>query len=239
MRGYRGGSRPRPTAFVRSRYCEAERSRQSANINPASAGWSSCDIEHTAPDADPVGVSARRRTSRQRTEGLDSLRFDIVAKAPEPEPIAGRMQLMMRALLAERFKLVVHHETRDLVAYTLLAEPSGPKVRVVKTDEPTGPNPFRMSDSGTLVGTRVSADMLATVLSNQLGRPVKNETGFLGVFDFTLQWTPESAIPPADAADRASLFEAIREQLGFRLVARRTATDIIVIDRVERTPTDN
>jgi uncharacterized protein (TIGR03435 family) len=171
--------------------------------------------------------------------GLDSLRFDIVAKAPEPEPIAGRMQVMMRALLAERFKLVVHHETRELVAYTLVSEPSGPKVRVAKTDEPTGPNPFRMSDSGTLVGTRVTADMLATVLSNQLGRPVKNETGFSAVFDFTLRWTADSAIPPAETADRPSLFEAIREQLGFRLVARRTPTDVIVIDRVEKTPTDN
>ena len=172
-------------------------------------------------------------------KGLDSLRFDVVAQAPEPEPVAGRMQLMMRALLAERFKLVAHHETRELVAYTLAIEAGGAKVRPVQTDEPVGPNPFKMSDGGTLVGTRVTADMLATVLSNQLGRPVKNETGFVGVFDFTLRWAPDTALPPADTSDRPSLFQAIREQLGFRLVAKRTPTDVIVIDRVERTPTDN
>jgi len=170
--------------------------------------------------------------------GFNSLRFDVVAKAPEPEPAAGRMQLMMRALLAERFKLGVHHETRELVAYTLASEPGGPKVRAVTTDEPTDQNPFRMTDSGTLTGTRVTADMLATVLSNQLGRPVQNVTGFVGRFDFTLRWAPDTGAAP-DATDRPALFTAIREQLGFRLDARRMPTDVIVIDHVERTPTEN
>jgi uncharacterized protein (TIGR03435 family) len=171
--------------------------------------------------------------------GFNSLRFDVVAKAPEQEPVAGRMQLMMRALLAERFKLVVHHETRELVAYTLVSEPSGPKVRAVTTDEPADPNPFRMSDSGTLIGARVTADMLATVLSNQLGRPVQNKTGFERAFDFTLRWAPDSGVVPGDGQDRPSLFTAIREQLGFRLVARRTPTEVVVIDHVERTPAEN
>jgi len=171
--------------------------------------------------------------------GLGSLRFDVVAKSPAPEPVAGRMQLMMRALLAERFKLAVHHETRELVAYTLASEPGGPKVRAVTSDEPAGPNPFKMSDSGTLTGARVTADMLATVLSNQLGRPVQNKTGFDGRFDFTLRWAPDTGVAPGDGQDRPSLFTALREQLGFRLIAQRTPTDVVVIDHVERTPTEN
>lgn len=171
--------------------------------------------------------------------GVSSLRFDVVAKAPEPEPAPGRMQLMMRTLLAERFKLAVHHETRDLVAYTLVSEPDGPKVRVVSNEGPPNPNPFKMSNAGTLTGSRVTADMLATVLSNQLGRPVQNLTGFGGAFDFTLQWAPDSAAAPVGADDRPSLFTAIREQLGFRLVSRRTPTDVVVIDHVERTPAEN
>jgi uncharacterized protein (TIGR03435 family) len=171
--------------------------------------------------------------------GLDALRFDVVAKAPEPDPAPGQMQLMMRALLAERFKLAVHQETRELVAYTLVTDTGGAKVRAAQPDQPPDPNPFRMSDRGSLTGTRVTADMLATVLSNQLGRPVKNETGFAGTFDFTLRWAPDTAIASADTADRASLFDAIREQLGFRLVAQRTPTTVIVVDHVERTPADN
>jgi len=172
-------------------------------------------------------------------KGLESTRFDVVAKAPEQEPVAGRMQLMMRALLAERFKLVVHQETRELVAYVLVTEPDGPTVRASNATEPAGPNPFTMSDRGTLVGTRVTADMLATVLSNQLGRSVRNMTGFSGTFDFTLRWAPDGAALTPDTQDRASLFSAIREQLGFRLDARKTPTDVVVIDHVERTPSDN
>ena len=170
---------------------------------------------------------------------LDSTRFDVVAKAPEPDPIPGRMQLMMRALLAERFKLVAHHETRELTAYTLVTDTGGPKVRASSTTEPAGPNPFRMSDSGSLMGTRVTADMLATVLSNQLGRPVKNMTGFTGAFDFVLRWTPDSATATIADQDRPSLVTAIREQLGFRLVAGKMPVEVIVIDHVESTPTDN
>jgi uncharacterized protein (TIGR03435 family) len=171
--------------------------------------------------------------------GLGSLGFDIVAKAPDEAPLPGQLQLMMRTLLAERFKLVVHHDTRELMAYALVTDTGGSRVRASAADQPIDPNPFRMSDSGTLAGTGVTADMLATVLSNQLGRPVRNTTGFAGRFDFTLRWAPDTAQANADTTDRASLFTAIREQLGFRLVAEKTAVDVVVIDSVERTPVEN
>src|SRR5688572_576090 len=171
-------------------------------------------------------------------KGLDAIRFDVVAKAPEEEPAAGRMALMMRALLADRFKLVVHHETREVTAYTLVADPGGAKVRSSSPGEPADPNPFRMSEPGSLTGRRVTADMLATVLSNQLGRPVRNTTGFPGNFDFALRWAPDT-VTTTIAQDRPSLFTAIREQLGFRLVLQKMDLDVIVIDHVERTPTDN
>jgi bla regulator protein blaR1 len=140
------------------------------------------------------------------TRELDSTRFDVVAKAPEQDPVPGRMQMMMRALLAERFKLVVHHEARELTAYTLVTDTGGPKVRASSTTEPAGPNPFRMSDSGSLMGTRVTADMLATVLSNQLGRPVQNMTAFTGAFDFVLRWTPDTATAPTSMTRIARLY---------------------------------
>lgn len=171
-------------------------------------------------------------------KGLDAS-FDVVAKAAEAEPAAGQMQLMMRALLAERFKLVVHQETRELTAYELVSDAGGPKVRVVESSTPPDPNPFSMSAAGRLTGTRVTTDMLAKVLSNQLGRPVKNATGFARPFDFTLQWTPETATTAIDDPQRPSLLTAVREQLGFRLVAKKTPVDVIVIDHVESTPTAN
>jgi uncharacterized protein (TIGR03435 family) len=173
-------------------------------------------------------------------KGFDTLEFDIVAKSPEPEPIPGRMQLMMRTLLAERFKLSIHHELRELVAYTLTTEPGGPKVVVLKSGETAGPNPFRMTDAGTLIGTRVTADMLAKVLAGQLGRPVRDMTGFSGVFDFALRWAPDTAAAATpETRDRPSLLTAVREQLGFRLEAQRTPTDVVVIDHLEKTPSEN
>jgi uncharacterized protein (TIGR03435 family) len=170
---------------------------------------------------------------------IESLRFDVVAKARDEEPVAGAMQLMMQALLAERFKLVVHRETRDLLAYELVTAPGGPKVSATPVNEPAAANPFSMSDSGSLTGTRVTADMLATVLSTQLGRPVQNLTGFAGAFDFVLRWAPDSAGAPVDVRDRPSLVTAIQEQLGFRLVARRAPIEVVVIDRVETAPSAN
>jgi uncharacterized protein (TIGR03435 family) len=171
-------------------------------------------------------------------KGLNAA-FDVVAKASEAEPAAGQMQLMMRALLAERFKLAVHQETRELTAYELVNDAGGPRVRVVDSSNPPDPNPFSMSAAGRLTGTRVTADMLAKVLSNQLGRPVKNATGFASAFDFTLQWTPDTTNPVPDDPPRPSLLTAVREQLGFRLVAKKTPVDVIVIDHVESTPTAN
>ena len=171
-------------------------------------------------------------------KGLDAA-FDVVAKASEAEPAGGQVQLMMRALLAERFKLVVHQETRELTAYELVNDTGGPKVRVVESSNPPDPNPFSMSAAGRLTGTRVTTDMLAKVLSNQLGRPVKNATGFASAFDFTLQWTPDTATGAIDDPQRPSLVTAVREQLGFRLVAKKTPVDVVVIDHVESTPTAN
>jgi uncharacterized protein (TIGR03435 family) len=169
--------------------------------------------------------------------GLDAVRFDVVAQAAN-DSAAGPVQLMMRALLAERFKLVVHSETRELPAYALVVDSGGPKLRLSTSVEPPGPNPFTMRTAGQLTGTKVTAAMLAKVLSGQLGRPVAEETGLAGVFDFVLQWSPEAATPSPDQP-LASLFTAIREQLGLRLVARRAPVDVIVIDHVESRPTEN
>jgi uncharacterized protein (TIGR03435 family) len=95
-----------------------------------------------------------------------------------------------------------------------------------------------MSDAGTLHGTHVTADILANVLSNQLGRPVQNMTKLDGKFDFTLRWAPDTAAA-VDFQDRPTLFTAIREQLGFRLVAEKRAVEVVVIDHVEKAPTEN
>ncbi len=169
------------------------------------------------------------------TKGLDSVRYDVVAKAPpEQKPAIGRFNLMMQSLLADRFKLRVHRETRQLPMYALLVDKDGPRIHPKDLTGPVGQNPFRMPGSGRWTGTKVSTVMLAKVLSNQLGRSVQDRTGLRGYFDFTLNWTPDE-----DAALGPSIFTAIREQLGLRLEARKGPAEAIMIDHVDLKPAEN
>jgi uncharacterized protein (TIGR03435 family) len=165
---------------------------------------------------------------------LDSARFDIVAKTPNQDATLDELHSMMRSLLADRFKLRVHTETKTLPIYTMVVDKDGPKVHVLAEAVAMNHDPFKMTGAGRLMGTSVTTGMLAKVLTNQLGHYVQDGTGFKGFFDFTLEWRPDSA-GPEDT--RTSMFTAIREQLGFRLNAGKAPVEVIAIDSVERHPT--
>lgn len=167
---------------------------------------------------------------------LDSARFDIGAKAPNRDPTLAEFHSMMKSLLADRFKLRVHTETRNLPMYTLMVDKDGPKVHALAEPVAMNHDPFKMTGAGRLMGTSVNTAMLAKVLTNQLGHYVQDSTGCSGFFDFTLEWRPDSA-GPNDT--RTSMFTAIREQLGFRLNSGKAPVEVIAIDGVERHPTDN
>ncbi len=173
---------------------------------------------------------------------LDSARYDIVAGAPEDRPARPaqpgqptELQQMMQALLAERFKLAVHRETRELPLYALVVAKGGPKFKLGERPQVFGQTPFQMPAPGRLVGTQVAPEMLAKVLSGQLNKTVQDHTGLMGVFDFKLEWQQEGM--PDNGG--ASLFAALQEQLGLRLESRRGPVEVLVIDRVENAPTAN
>lgn len=180
---------------------------------------------------------------------LDSVHYDIVANAPgwdlrthrQPGELSP-LQQMMQALLAERFKLSLHRETRELPIYALVVTKSGPKFPLREAPQVFGQNPFAGSGRGRLVGTEVNAAMLANVLCDAAGRSVQDETGLKGAFDFKLEWEPdEASTGPQSAAAHtgASLFTAIQEQLGLKLEARKGPVEVLVIDHIERTPNEN
>jgi uncharacterized protein (TIGR03435 family) len=153
---------------------------------------------------------------------------------------------MMQALLADRFGLVIHRETRELPMYALVVAKGGPRIRLTETPAIFGQTPFSMPSRGHLIGTQVSAEMLAKALSNQLGRSVQDQTGLKGVFDFRLEWEPDASpahpdgMPaPADPRAGSSLFTAIQEQLGLKLDSRKGPVGVLVIDHIENTPTKN
>jgi uncharacterized protein (TIGR03435 family) len=191
-------------------------------------------------------------------------RFDIVAKAngeiPRPVPgNPGPLQGMMRSLLAERFKLAVHRETRDIPAYTLQFARSdrrlGPQLHPSRTDcaaLAASGRPQASPDEKPRCGVRANGGhmlagglpvaQLATLLSTMVDRTVVDRTGLSGAYDFELNWTPDRTPRRLDAApsspDNPSIFTALREQLGLKLESAKTPTEVLIIDHVER-PTPN
>jgi uncharacterized protein (TIGR03435 family) len=172
---------------------------------------------------------------------VDSARFDIAAQAPSENPTRDQLHQMVQSLLADRFNLRVHWDHKELPLYRMEMDSAGPKVHALDAGTAVSQDPFNMTVLGRLSGTHVTAAMLAKVLSNQLGRFVEDDTGFDSVFDFTLVWRPEGASPedtPTDD-DRPSIFTAIREQLGFKLVSAKGPVAVISIDHVDRHPAAN
>jgi uncharacterized protein (TIGR03435 family) len=188
---------------------------------------------------------------------IDSERYDIQAKAADAVPEA-QLHAMMRALLADRFKLALHTETRPVAGFALVrARPNGslgPELR--PHPEPCPPDPVpaapppavdamppcgRMSGSDRLIrmNARPLAD-LATILSRRVARPVVDRTGLNGLFDVNVAWTADarSSAPltqaPAAPDDSVSVFTALQEQLGLRLRSEQVDTEFLVVDRVER-----
>lgn len=167
-------------------------------------------------------------------------RFDIVAKA-EGNPDADQIRLMLRSLLAERFHLIVHGETKEMPVYALVRAREdgklGPSLIVSDVDcggptaqaRPCGAHMNSGSKGATLVAVSTTMARLAASLSSQLQRIVLDRTGLAGGFDIDLRWTPETA---ADTSG-PSLFTAVQEQLGLKLESTRGPVDLLVIDHVE------
>jgi uncharacterized protein (TIGR03435 family) len=168
---------------------------------------------------------------------IDDLRYDILAKADHP---AGEPELltMLRPLLADRFKLAFHHESRELPGYALTAMRGGIKAQESDPNWHSGANGVR----GFIDAVASPLSELTIRLSALLGRPVVDMTvvNTTRKFDFYLRWTPDDTPLGADSAtpDRPSLFTALQEQLGLKLESRRVPVDVLVVDRAEL-PTAN
>ncbi len=179
-------------------------------------------------------------------EWLGKAGFNIVAKVP-PAATKAQIKAMLQQLLADRFGLVVHRESRDTPVYALVVAKGGAKLAPAK-DPTDGGGSFGGSKGiARWVGTNQTGRSIADHLSFYMDRPVIDDTGLPGTYDFTLSWTPEYPMvrigPPladAEAADPApTIFTAIQDQLGLKLEPRHVPMDIVVVDRVSKMPTDN
>lgn len=200
---------------------------------------------------------------------IDAKEDDTQAAELQKMPAEARekqLRLMVQSLLADRFKLKVSHETKELPVYALVVAKNGPKL-TKSAAEPPSPNEtegqgapkmrrgIMMTGRGELNGTDAPMSFLADVLSRQHetgGRVVIDKTGLTGNYDWALHWTPESPAPLFKGADNSStpesapaqdtagptLFTALEEQLGLKLEAQKGAVDTLVIDSVEQ-PSEN
>jgi uncharacterized protein (TIGR03435 family) len=170
---------------------------------------------------------------------ITSAGFDIQARAAAGagEPPREQVLQMLQALLADRFQLALHRETRQLPIYALVVGKSGPKLQAA--DSSVGGTKMML---GQLIVKKMNMTALGSILAFDLKRPVKDETGLQGEFAFTLEWAPGLAESPAESnagpSSKPSLFAAVQEQLGLKLESTKGPIEVFVIDHVEKPSED-
>jgi len=165
------------------------------------------------------------------TEGgpkwIDTDRYEITAKAAgsfQPDQPAR----MLQTLLADRFKLTVHRETKQRPVYMLVLAKNGAKLHL---SDPDGESFLgRRGRQGPLIGQKASMSGLASTLSTIMERKVLNQTGLTGAFDFKLEFASADAID----SPLPSLFTALQEQLGLKLEAGSGPVEVLVVDHAEK-----
>jgi len=196
---------------------------------------------------------------------LSTARFDVVAKAEGGNPSQEELQLMLRSLLADRFKLVVRPDKREMPTYSLVPARADGKTaaQLRKSDANCGPAtapsappaPGQLPSCGSMLGfgnlkARGSTmAALASTLSTFAGRIVVDRTGIAGGYDVDLNWTPDQI--PRPVGDQPvqvngvtidpngpSLFTALQEQLGLKLESARGPVDVLVVERAEKPAED-
>jgi uncharacterized protein (TIGR03435 family) len=153
------------------------------------------------------------------------------------EPSLKQLQRIVQKLLVDRFALKTHRETRELPVYALAVAQSGLKIAKTKGDPNTLGNENDGVHAGQTTMTITNMSMTDFTLSLQfiVDRPVVDQTGLAGKWDFDLTWTSDdSRVPPETTNPPPGLFTAIQEQLGLKLDAVKTPADVFVIDHVER-----
>jgi uncharacterized protein (TIGR03435 family) len=162
---------------------------------------------------------------------IDTERYDVAAKADTPLQMSREeVRPCLQALLAERFHLTIHRRAKEGSIYSMILAKNGPKLK-----EHSGPGDTSIgvsSDAGTAVITASKSTMarLAEYLSSQADRPVLDNTGLKGDYDFSVAFTKEEK----PGSQQPSVFMALQEQLGLKLVATKGSIEFIVVDRAEK-----
>jgi uncharacterized protein (TIGR03435 family) len=197
---------------------------------------------------------------------LSSERYDIAAKVA-PGTTKEQFNLMLQNLVAERFHLALHHETKEFQGYELVVSRAGSKLKVSGESGPDQPEPTaapqrdangfpQLEGPGMLMMEGVkgravisyltarsqSISALADRLSREFRMPIVDKTGLAGRFDFKLEYAPQAPgalTPDTTEEGAANLLTAVQQQLGLKLNPAKIPLDVLIIDRADKVPTQN
>jgi len=169
---------------------------------------------------------------------MHEAKFDIVANVPN-SATKEQFRLMLQSLLTERFQLKTRRNTKTMPVYALLIAKNGPKLRENRTDAPVT-KVVSTDREVQMTFTSASMERLAMQISGvpEVGRPVIDQTGLTGTYDFQLNLAGAFRGGPDPDSNSASIFTVIQEQLGLKLEPRVAPVAILIIDHAGRVPRD-
>jgi uncharacterized protein (TIGR03435 family) len=174
---------------------------------------------------------------------LDDVRVDIVAKTPSPQTPDAEVRTMLQTLLKDRMKLVAHIEQREQPVWALTIWKGQPKM--TPSEMPAKPEDADCSMNSGESGTRLSckrvtmaslAHRLPQLAGRYADKPVVDQTGLAGAWDFTIEWTPLAKI---ESDGGMTLFAVLQAQLGLQLENKKVPVPVVVVESVDRKPTEN
>jgi len=166
---------------------------------------------------------------------IDSQHYDLSAKVEGDARLTqAQMRPMLRNLLQQRLHLAVHIEHRIVPGYALVVAKGGSKLK------PNEGAPFAgMSGAFGFKFQNAPVAQLAGSIGHELKKPVVDKTGLTGMYDFELRFSPENVPTDPSHPDYGTMFTALQNQLGLRLISQKLPMDYLIIDHVERTPNEN
>lgn len=232
-----------------------------AAIRPSQPGTRSWKMEFTPTGFTARNVSLRTLTEEAfnayepgqlvgGTKWFDKATFDVEAKIdPDEQPNFRALTLperrsILKDLLEQRFQLEAHREERHLSAFALVAANRGVKLHETEAAAQVHgavlgiEGLVTMSGPGVLEGTGLTSGQVCELLTGYVGRVVTDQTGLTGRYDIALRWNPGASATASDGSAESetglpSIETALREQLGLRLVATRSMTSVVVVDKAE------
>jgi uncharacterized protein (TIGR03435 family) len=178
---------------------------------------------------------------------IEKERYDVLGKPDvEGEPNNRQMRALIQKLLADRFSLKFHREKRELSVDLIVIGKTGAKLTTAEGDPKADPLMFFYGPAKFNAKNATMADFAGFLQRGVIDRPVLDQTGLNGRYDFGLLWRPEVPLggtgnnppPPSDSDGLPDIYTAIQQQLGLRLEATKTPTEVIVIDHLEK-PSEN